>query len=199
MLPNHNFLYDCLGQDEVHIIGEVRNDTRFTVASVNITVVLRNASGKIVGSGQTVLGSIPYLGPGQIAPFDARVFNPGGWVTYTILPPRWTYIGYNVTPPRLVDEPTSSWMTWGGLKVFRVVGEVINEDTRPHRALVFVVMYDNSPERKVIGLDWQALESIDPGQQWPFDVIVSCWKNNPDTSNYGGYEVLVYDDSPYPP
>jgi len=199
VLPNHNLFYDCLSGDKgIYIVGEVRNDSGYTVYNVNIAAALRDDQGVLVKRVSTVLSTPFYLAPGDVAPFEIRDTNPSGWINYTFYYPTYGIVGYRLTPLEVLSERTS-WEPWfRELQIFRIDGEVRNPDNRSHGVAVAVSMYDDKD--KVIGVGSQALEPIDPGMVGGFGFGVTCWKGNPIIQgNYKTYKLRIYDDTPYPP
>lgn len=199
MLPNYNLFYDCLsGDKEIHIVGEVKNDSGYTVYNVNIVAALRDDQGNPKRVISTLLSNPYYLAPGDVAPFEILTTNPEGWTNYTFYPPTSYTVGYRLYPIEIVSEWTS-WEPWlRGLQIFRIDGEVRHSDNRPHGVVVAVSMYDYND--KVIGVGSEWLDPIDPGMVGGFGFGVTCWKGNPMIQeNYKTYKLRVYDDTPYAP
>jgi hypothetical protein len=181
-LSNHFHFMDGMGQ--LHIVGEVRNNTSYPPASVWIPVTLYNDSGNIVTTG----GNWTYIAlpAGETMCFQIIVWPPTGWSYYVLERPTYSGLG-DPWPNAAVLNPTGSTTATG----YHITGQVRN-DHGSHVSMVQPVgtLYDAAG--KVVGCEYTNVDgfNLNPGQTASFEIKYD-WRNYSDVASFrvqvGGY------------
>ncbi|MBN1935341.1 MAG: fibronectin type III domain-containing protein [Anaerolineae bacterium] len=156
--------HDFVGlSGDMHIVGEVRNETGGNLDHIAVRVMFYNRWGTVM---RVVQGPalMDVIGPQQIAPFALITANEWGWERYTI---------------RVTAQPTLRKLPKGLIVVeyraagfqsgiLHVTGTVRNDgDATVNRAQVVVTLYD--PWGTVVNAGFCYTPRILPGTEAPFD------------------------------
>jgi hypothetical protein len=173
---------DSIGQ--LHILGEVRNNTSQMPANVWIPVALYNDSGNIVATrGTYTYISLP---AGETTCFDIIMSPPAGWSYYVLGRPEPNGLG-NPWPNVAVLNPTGSTTATG----YHITGQLRND----HGSQVSMVqplgtLYNAAG--KVVGCESTYIDgwNLNPGQTASFEIKYD-WRNYSDVTRsrvqVGGY------------
>jgi hypothetical protein len=92
--------------------------------------------------------------------------------------------------PMEVSNVTDFFDDWDA---FHATGDVRNQyDLRLSHIKACVAMHDEAGD--TIGVWWDSLGALDPGETDSFDVKVSFWKHKPDQGRMADYSLQVYNE-----
>lgn len=168
ILPNHTSYVDSI--NNLHIAGEVRNNSSNTLRSVRIAVNLFNANGGLVATDFTYV-SLDYTPPGHTNCFEVILPQPANWAFYAFEPP--TYHTSNEPRPSLVIfndsgayNPTYAW--------YEILGQVRNDHPTAVRFVEVVGgLYNASDEIIACRTTYVNSTHLDPGQVSSFRILYS--------------------------
>ena len=154
--------------NELHVVGEVRNDTAGNVSSVRITAVFYNASDSVVGTADSA-ALLDILMPGQVSPFSIWKWQPPAFSRYALI------VAFSQTSqapvPQLLATSTNQYVRYDYL---HIVGQVTNLDTSNLAVVqVFCTLYDNSGTVINVGSTFASISLLAPGQVSPFKLGMS--------------------------
>jgi len=160
-LLSHRHFVDLVG--DMHIVGEVRNETEENLDHITVRVMFYNRWGTVI---QIVSSPalMDVVGPQRLTPFDLSFSEPPGWDHYTI----------RVTAqPTLRKLPIGlivvEYRLWGlETGILHVTGRVRNDGLRAvDRAQVVATLYD--PWGTVVNAGFVYTGRIRPGGEAEFD------------------------------
>lgn len=157
VLPNHFAFEDDYG--DLHIVGEVRNDTVEHVRSVRLPVVVYNGDGKIIDTATEWLspGDLP---SGERTCFEIEFYGSGDWAYYEFEGPIYDADGDSLPDLSILND-------WGYYDQgdYKILGQVRNDHgTVVNSVEVVTTLYDAAGTVLGCGLDFVNDPSLDPGQ-----------------------------------
>jgi hypothetical protein len=162
--PNHSSF--TTANNILHVVGEVQNNTIFTLRSVRITANFYNKSNQYLESHSelTFMNDLP---PGAKTCFDLALDTPEGWTYYQFDPV--TYQTDGEPLPKLTTFNVSSTYN-SQTKDYRIAGYVRNdENVRVSEVRTIGTVYNLTG--KVIGCNFhQVIGALDPGDDSLFEI-----------------------------
>ncbi len=167
-LLSHRDFIDPLG--DMHVVGEVRNETEDNLDNVLVRVMFYNRWGGIMRTiTAPALGDV--VAPKEQVPFALSFPEPRGWDRYTI----------RVTARPTMRQPSAylsvvEYHTYGlDTGILHVVGRVVNRGERSiPAARVVVTLYD--PWGNVVNAGFAYTEHIPPGGEAEFDCSFTTYE-----------------------
>jgi hypothetical protein len=172
-----------------YLVGEVYNASSVSVGFVKIYATFYDAGGNTVREGYTY-ACLHHLAPGMSSPFRAIHSNlpASSWDHYE-LQLTWQTTAYTPLPME-VSNTSDFFDDWDA---FHVTGDVRNQyDRRLNNIKACVAMHDAAGN--TIGVGWDGVAALDPGETDSYDVEVYFWKYKPDRGEMADYSLLVYNE-----
>lgn len=150
--------------NNIHVVGEVFNNTGTNIRAVRVTVNFYNNQDQLVGTGANNI-YLNVLSAGDKTCFNIIIPQPGNWVTY-----RFTGV-YNTAvlqPPNLAIFNTATLYT-PDLQTFELLGKIRNnEDTSLANVQAIATLYDTSQHVTGCGIVYALMPVLAPGQDSSF-------------------------------
>ncbi|MGA9347517.1 MAG: C1 family peptidase [Anaerolineae bacterium] len=175
------------GSTSTYLVGEVYNASSVSVGFVKIYATFYDAGDNIVDEGYTY-SCIHHLAPGMNSPFHISCYNlpASSWDHYE-LHLTWQTTAYTPLPME-VSNTSDFFDDWDA---FHVTGDVRNQyDRRLSDIKACVAMHDAAGN--TIGVGWDDVAALDPGETDSFGVEVYFWKYKPDRGEMADYSLQVY-------
>jgi hypothetical protein len=167
----------------------VYNASDVSVGFVRIYATFYDAEGSVVDDGYTY-ACFHHLAPGMSSPFYDSFYSlpASSWDHYEL---RLVWQATAYTPlPMEVSNVSDFFDDWDA---FHVTGDVRNQyDRQLSDIKACVAMHDATGD--TIGVWWDDVETLDPGETDSFDVKVSSWKHKPDQGQMADYSLQVYNE-----
>lgn len=177
------------GSNSTHLVGELRNNSNVSVGFVKIHITFYSAENNVVKEGDTY-ACIHHLAPGMVSPFQNIFSNlpTPSWKRYEL------YLSWQTTSyTPLPMEVSNTHDFFDDQDAFHVTGQVRNQYDRALSNInACVAMHD--VDGNTIGVWWDNVATLNPGQTGTFDVEVYFWKHKPDHSKMANYSLLVYNE-----
>jgi len=185
ILSNHSWYEDELFGDTC-VVGEVLNNTGYSIPPVEVRIDFYDENGKTVGTGVgfTELSNLPAT---DKTCFKACLEDAPEWSTYQFQLPIYELIGEPAAEGLTILDHTGAYDPDSGN--YSIVGRVLNTgDSRARVVEVIGTLYDASGT--VIGCEWQPVDymHIDPGQVSFFEIAFL----DRDYSDVDSYRLQVY-------
>jgi hypothetical protein len=153
---------------ERHVVGEVTNSTSGSIWFPKVVGTFYDAAGQVVIT-DTTYTMLDVVDVGEVAPFDLILLQPPPSVDHYEL-----QVEYATTdlPPLRVDIASHQGSV-SDTGSYHVVGEVINQNAFAVRFVRVVVTFYSARD-EVVRTDFSdlALDTLDPGQKAPFEVVL---------------------------
>jgi len=166
ILGNHSHYIDIIGN--LHIVGEVSNDTGNHLRDVQITANIFNGIGQLIDTGFANI-HLDNLPAGDKTCFRISLEEPTGWSYYEFGPPSYLTDGEPLPNLVVLNDSGSYYPVFGW---YKVNGQVRNDHgTRVEYVRPVGTLYDASGI--VIGCDFTSIEGmhLDPGQTSSFEMV----------------------------
>jgi hypothetical protein len=177
------------GATSTYLVGEVYNALSTSVGWVKIYTTFYDAGDSVVDAGFT-FACIHHLAPGMSSPFiDIYPNLPASSWDHYDLRLEWDAPAYTPLPMEVsnINDFFDDW------DAFHVTGNVRNQyDHQLSDIDACVAMHDAAGE--TIGVWWDNVAALNPGQTDYFDVKVYFWKHKPDQSKRADYSLQVYNE-----
>lgn len=166
VINNHTSYTTTPGR--LHVVGEVQNNTSYTLQNVKVTAKFYNSSNQLLDtrSAFTFMNDLP---AGNKTCFNISLDAPSGWKTYQFEPV--TYLTNGEPLPNLTAYNISASYS-SQYKYYRIAGSVRNNEN--------VTVYDVRPvgtvyniTNRVIGCEFTLVSgySLNPGASSSFEIL----------------------------
>lgn len=178
ILPNYTDYTNSV--NDLHIVGEVQNNTANTLQFIFITADIFNASGQLLKKDYTypLLNNLP---PGQKACFNLSLKAPAGWSGYSFEDLQYDPNGVPVSGLSLSNISRSYNPTDGS---FQITGQVQNTSARPIRYVRPIgTLYNSAGQVIGCGFYFANPQDLSPAETGAFKLTFTG-RNYWDTAHY---------------